>query len=115
MKIRALLIVLAVGLLGVAGWLVHVPNASEATQIPEKYHETVAKGLEYLVKNQGKDGHWEGDDGKHPVAMTGLVGLALLMEKQAPRGGRERVLPPAKYLANIRKAADWLIDKSQGR
>jgi hypothetical protein len=83
--------------------------------VPEEYSATVSKGLEYLAKNQCKDGHWEGDDGKHPVAMTGLVGLALLMEKEAPRSGRERVLPPAKYLANIRKAADWLIDKSQGR
>src|SRR5262249_57943755 len=100
MKIRALFIVLAVGLLGFAGWLVHVPSASQADEIPEKYRDTVSKGLEYLVKNQGKDGHWEGDDGKHPVAMTGLVGLALLMEKEAPRSGRERVLPPAKYLAN---------------
>jgi hypothetical protein len=101
---------------GMVSLLLYVsPLRSQGPDDDEKYHETVAKGLEYLVKNQGKDGHWEGDNGKHPVAMTGLVGLALLMEKEDQRIGPERKLPPAKYLANIRKAADWLIDKSQGR
>ncbi len=61
-----------------------------------------AKGLDYLVKHQLPDGHWEGDGGKHPVAMTGLAGLPLLMETA-----------PVSYLVNIRKAADWLMDQSQ--
>ena len=80
-------------------------------EVPEKYRETVRKGLEYLAKNQHKDGHWEGDGGQHPVAMTGLVGLALLMERTMHRTARS--VRKAKYSANIRKAVDWLMDKSQ--
>jgi hypothetical protein len=74
----------------------------------------LSKGLEYLVKNQFKDGHWEGDDGKHPVAMTGLTGLALLMERNAPSGrGPLSPIGEPKHMANIRKGVDWLMDKSQ--
>lgn len=115
MKIKVLFLLTASCLLALAAWLVRVPNPVQADEVPEKYRETVHKGLEYLVKNQHKDGYWEGDDGKHPVAMTGLAGLALLMEKDNPiRSGRERrdVDGKAKYSANIRKAADWLMDKS---
>jgi Prenyltransferase and squalene oxidase repeat len=122
MKIKVVCFLLAGCLLVLPAWLVHVPSPTpqgvdppaKASEVPEKYRDTVSKGLEYLVKHQHKDGHWEGDDGKHPVAMTGLVGLALLMEKDNPRRtGRslERV-NKAKYLANIRMAADWLVDQS---
>jgi hypothetical protein len=115
MKTKILFFLLVGCLLAVAAWFVHVPNPTQADEIPEKYRDTVHKGLEYLVKNQGKDGHWEGDGGKHPVAMTGLVGLALLMEKDSPRsrGIVVKEVGEAKYLANIRKAADWLMAKSQ--
>ena len=37
--------------------------------------------------------------------MTGLAGIALLMEGSTIREG--------KYKDNIRKATDWLLDKSQ--
>src|SRR5258705_13774721 len=114
MKTKVLIFLLAGGLLALAAWLVHVPNPMQADEVPEKYRDTVHKGLEYLAKNQHKDGHWEGDGGQHPVAMTGLVGLALLMENENPRrrgfaGGGSK----AKYSSNIRKAVDWLMDQSQ--
>ncbi len=98
----------------VAAWLVQAPKPAQADEIPAKYRDTVRKGLEYLVKHQLPDGHWEGDGGKHPVAMTGLAGLALLME--ADDGGAGWAVPTpgkAKYIANIRKAADWLMARSQ--
>jgi hypothetical protein len=114
MKTKILFLLLAGGLLALTAWLVHVPNPAQADDVPEKYRETVHKGLEYLVKNQFKDGHWEGDGGKHPVVMTALAGLALLMEKDNPRRPVFREpLAKAKYSANIRKAVDWLMDKSQ--
>jgi hypothetical protein len=96
---------------------VRVPTPAQADEIPEKYRDTVSKGLEYLGKNQHKDGHWEGDDGKHPVAMTGLAGLALLMERTNRRGGFESTTRrgEGKYSIQIRKAADWLMDKSQAK
>jgi hypothetical protein len=88
---------------------------SKEDGVAEEYHETVSKGLEYLAKNQCKDGHWEGDGGKHPVAMTGLVGLALLMQRQGQvRGLDLNEVSEPKHEANIRKAVDWLLEKSQG-
>ena len=114
MKTKILFFLLASCLLALAVWFVHVPNPTEADDVPEKYRDTVHEGLEYLVKNQFKDGHWEGDDGKHPVAMTGLAGLALLMERNIEHeDGRRPTVGKAKYSANIRKAVDWLMDQSQ--
>jgi Prenyltransferase and squalene oxidase repeat len=114
MRIQVLFVLLTSVLLAWAAWLVHEPNPALADDIPEKYHDTATKGLEYLVKQQRKDGHWEGDDGKHPVAMTGLAGIALLMECGVDRndGRRTRILK-ATYEANIGKAVDWLLDQSK--
>jgi squalene cyclase len=75
-----------------------------ADEIPEKYRETVRKGLDYLVKTQFKDGHWGANGDQYPVSMTGLAGIAMLMEGSTVREG--------KYSVQIRKAADWLMDRS---
>ena len=114
MKTKIVCVLVAATLVALTAWLVNLPSSSQADEIPEKYRGTVAKGLEYLVKNQHRDGHWEGDDGKHPVAMTGLVGIALLMEGARPneRFASETILK-RKYSAEIRKAADWLVEKSK--
>lgn len=88
----------AVLLLSLAGG----PSRSE--EIPEKYRETVRKGLDYLAKTQFKDGHWGANGDQYPVSMTGLAGLAMLMEGSTTREG--------KYSQNIRKAAEWCIDRS---
>src|SRR6476661_8195113 len=77
---------------------------SSADEIPEKYRETVRKGLEYLVKHQFKDGHWGANGDQYPVSMTGLAGMALLMEGSTVREG--------KYASQIRKCADWLMERS---
>jgi hypothetical protein len=113
MKTRLLFVLLVGSVLALTACLVHEPNPAQADEIPEKYRETVSKGLEYLAKNQHKDGHWEGDDGQHPVAMTGLVGLALLMEQEVKNLRSGKTSAVRKYAANIRKAVDWLIEKSQ--
>jgi hypothetical protein len=113
MKAKMLLLALGTSVLASAAWFAQSPSLVHAYDIPEKYRETASKGLEYLVKNQKEDGHWEGDDGKHPVAMTGLVGLALLMEQDVKyRHGWGEMAPVRKYSAEIKKAADWLIDKA---
>jgi hypothetical protein len=79
----------------------------QSEKIPEKYRPMVRKGLDYLVRNQRPDGYWEGDDGKHPVAMTGLVGLALLMDTEFGD------TVSANYPFQIRKAVDWLMANSR--
>src|SRR5213076_381766 len=48
--------------------------------------------------------HWGANGDQYPVSMTGLAGLAMLMEGSTVREG--------KYATNIRKAADWLMDRS---
>lgn len=119
MKARSLTFFAASILIALAVWSVRAPNAVHADKIPEKYQDTVRKAREYLAKNQHDDGHWEGDDGQHPVAMTGLVGLALLMERESP-GTRYRLTQPGKvesppattHAASVRKAADWLMKQS---
>lgn len=76
----------------------------QADEIPEKYKENVRRGLEWLVKQQYKDGHWGANGDQYPVSMTALSGMALLMEGSTIREG--------KYSPNIRKAADWLMERS---
>src|SRR3984885_4009419 len=106
MRTRIVSLLLASSLVALAVWLVHAPSAAQADDVPEKYRDTVQKGLEHLVKNQHKDAPWGGDDGKRPVARTGLVGLALLMEKKEDRrGGTTRVVSNLKNSANIRCCA----------
>src|SRR4051794_36945144 len=92
MKTKVLIFLTACGLVAWAAWIVRSPDQAQADEIPEKYRDTVNRGLEFLVKNQHADGHWEGDGGRHPVAMTGLVGLALLMEMDNKRLGGRRAL-----------------------
>src|SRR5947209_9848818 len=81
-----------------------VETLARADEIPEKYQATVKKGLDYLVKQQFKDGHWGANGDQYPVSMTALSGMALLMEGSTIREG--------KYATQIRRAADWLMERS---
>lgn len=80
-------------------------NSAHADPIPKKYRKAVRKGLQWLAKHQHKDGHWGANGNQYPVSMTGLAGMALLMEGSTIRTGR--------YADNIRRATDWLMAKSQ--
>ncbi len=75
-----------------------------ADEIPEKYRETVRKGLEWLAKQQQRDGHFAANGNQYPVSMTALAGMAFLMEGSTIREG--------KYAQHIRKTAEWLMDRS---
>jgi len=88
----------------VCGLVLAVVPRTAAEEIPEKYRETVKKGLEYLVKQQFKDGHWGANGDQYPVSMTALAGMALLMEGSTIREG--------KYSSSIRRCADWLMERS---
>jgi hypothetical protein len=114
MKTRCFSYLLAGCAITVTAWLVHGQRQEAPEGLPEKYQGTVHKALEYLAKAQHADGHWEGDGGQHPVAMTGLVGLALLMEKEnAKSRGQPGPFAVSTHHAQIRKAADWLLAQSQ--
>ena len=106
MKTQVLSYLLAGAVLALSVWYVQGPIPAQADEVPEKYRDTVSKGLDYLAKCQAQDGHWEGQNGEHPVALTALAGMAMLMEGST---GTNK----GKYSANITRAAKWLMNKSQ--
>jgi len=76
MKVRVLLVITAAML----------ATPASANELPEKYRATLRRGLDFLVEKQHKDGHWESEDGKYPVAITALVGMAFLMDTLTSSG-----------------------------
>ena len=91
-------------LLGSLTLLFSPVRAVRSEEIPAEYRPVVAKGLEWMARNQHKDGHWEAFGGQYPVTMTGIGGMSLLMEGSTIREG--------KYRDNIRRAVDWLMGHS---
>jgi squalene cyclase len=79
--------------------------ASRGDEVPREYRETVKKGLEWLAKQQNRDGSWTGSRGGFQVPMTAMCGMALLAEGSTMREG--------KYRDNIRRAVDWLMGRAQ--
>src|SRR5215472_2420107 len=77
---------------------------ARADEMTAEQRKAVQKGLDYLAKTQHKDGHWEAFGGQYPVTMTGISGMALLMEGSTIREG--------KYAKNIRQAVDWLMGRN---
>jgi hypothetical protein len=79
--------------------------AARGDELEPVYQAAVTKGLEWLAKNQNRAGHWEGTGGQYKPAMTGMAGMALLMEGSTLNSG--------KYSTNIRRAVDWFVERSQ--
>ncbi len=80
-------------------------GSSSAGEVPQEYRKTIRKGLDWLAKNQSKDGHWAATGGQYPVAMTALAGMAMLMEGSTIRQG--------KYATNLQLATDWLMENAR--
>jgi hypothetical protein len=92
------------GVLAVVALALVRPAAARAEELSKEDRECVEKGLKWLVGQQHPDGHWEAAGGQYPLTMTGVSGMALLMEGSTIREG--------KYSANIRKAVDWIVARS---
>src|ERR1017187_187651 len=95
------LVVIAFGLVGVFSARSDAQAADEKAR--EKYQEAANKGLDWLKKQQQKDGSWS-HAGQTPISMTGMAGLAMLCEGSTVSQG--------KYREEIKKAVDFLIKKS---
>src|SRR5262245_13988825 len=106
MKPKAIVTLLAAGVIVAGAWFVRPHNPVLAHPLPDKYAETLKKGLEFLVKSQHADGHWEGDGGRHPVVITAMAGLALMME---PDDIGDFLPPRPAYFKEARRAAGWLL------
>ncbi len=63
--------------------------------------DTGTRALDFLVNQQKRQGYWEADQGAYRVAMTALVGTAMLAEGSTTTTGR--------YAAPIGKAVDYLL------
>jgi len=101
MKYSKLLVVTAVA---VGLGMVSFP-AARADEIPEKYRETVKKGLDWLASKQTDKGCWGANGDQYQVPMTALSGMALLMEGSTVKEG--------KYSKHLKKAVEWLMERSQ--
>lgn len=91
------------------------PETASSQTIPSRppgitpeTEEAIRKGLEFLSKNQAKDGGWrnQGGYGSYPTAMTSLAGLALAGSGSTPTRG--------KHAPQIRRAVDFILG-SAGR
>lgn len=70
-------------------------------ELRKQIEQSVEKGLEWLKKNQAQDGHWEAPGGAYKTAMTGLAGMAFLMEGSNLKEG--------KYSDQVKKAVEWFL------
>jgi hypothetical protein len=94
---------LALGLLIYAGSTAFPPPAAAAIDDP-RVRKVVGEGLDWLVYQQHKLGHWTAQ-GRYPTAMTALSGLALLCEGSTTTQG--------PYADNLRRAVDYLVRQSR--
>lgn len=65
----------------------------------------ISQALDYLAREQRRQGYWEANSGQYRVAMTALSGIALLAEGSTTTRGQ--------YAQNIRRAVSYLIDMSR--
>jgi hypothetical protein len=84
------------------GLLVAAVQPLRADEVPKEYRAMISKGLEWVAKTQTKAGYWAAYGENYPIPMTGMAGMALLMEGSTMREG--------KYADNIRRAVVWLMD-----
>lgn len=97
---RYAMIVLLVGVasFGIAG-------RAEADRLDPKIKRDVGRALDFLAREQKRQGFWEANNGQYRVAMTALAGNAMLCEGSTATRG--------KYAKNVRMAVDYLVDMSQ--
>lgn len=94
-------------LIAMAGGLVLLATSSPGRAVPpsmkdSKVVEAVKRGLDFLAREQRRQGYWEASGGQYRVAMTSLAGNALACEGSTTTRG--------KYAENIKLAVDYLVE-----
>ena len=100
MNRRRSLGVMAAALAG--AWM---PRTARAARRDPKIEAAVGKALDYLSREQRRQGYWEANQGAYRAAMTALSGTALLCEGSTTTRGR--------YARNVSLAVDFLLDAAQ--
>src|ERR1700689_5500572 len=90
-------------------WIAIVSGSTPALATPplpkdSKVLEAVKRGLDFLAREQRRQGYWEASGGPYRVAMSSLAGNALACEGSTTTRG--------KYAENIKLAVDYLIELS---
>ena len=89
------LIMLCVAAPGAPAW---------AGRVDPKVRRDVGRALDWLAREQRRQGYWEANNGQYRVAMTALSANAMLAEGSTATRG--------KYAKNVRLAVDYLLDMS---
>lgn len=71
----------------------------------DEVDDTVYKALRFLAAQQKRQGYWEAERGSYRVAMTALVGTAMLAEGSTTTTG--------EFSGPIRKAVDYVLAMSR--
>lgn len=79
--------------------------SADSVEGTRKVEEAVTRGLDFLAREQRRQGYWEVGGGNYRIAMTALSGVALVSEGSTTTRG--------KYARNISRAVDYLLDASQ--
>lgn len=87
-----------------ASALLATPREAMAGKLDPKIQREVQRGLDWLAKEQRRQGYWEANSGQYRIAMTALAGNALLCEGSTTTRGR--------YAKNISLAVDFLLDSA---
>ncbi len=82
-----------------------VLSASPASGSDPEVRRAVDQGLEWLVSQQSRVGHWAASNDRYPTAMTAMAGIALLCEGSTTTQG--------KYAPHLRRAVDYLVARSR--
>jgi hypothetical protein len=85
--------------------LMSVSLSSVVQAQPTSVHEPVTKGLEWLARQQNKDGSWGGAGGHYPGAVTAVAGVALLMDGSTLEDG--------VWSEHLRRAVTWYHKNAQ--
>jgi hypothetical protein len=79
-------------------------NSATAADKDRQIQTAARRALEYLAREQRRQGYWEANGGQYKVAMTALAANAMACEGSTTRRGR--------YAENIRRALDYLVEMS---
>ena len=80
-------------------------SAVSPAKADDDVDDAVQRALDALVADQKRQGYWEAEQGAYRVAMTALVGTAMLAEGSTTTTGR--------YASSISKAVDYLLAMSR--
>ncbi|MAT14510.1 MAG: hypothetical protein CMJ46_04485, partial [Planctomyces sp.] len=85
--------------------LLAAPASAAALDNDPQIKASIGKALDYLAREQRRQGYWEANGGQYRVAMTALAGMALASEGSTPSRGR--------FAPQIKAGVEYLLDTAR--